>query len=85
MKEHYEHDLNVANPYGKIASLVLYLYSMELGSPPLYHEINRVCRTMDLSYLQTLGPYIRVLGSVTYMSEHCRDDNDKIETGFMKA
>ena len=40
-------ELNLMNPNGKIVNLVLYLYSMELGSPPLYYEINRVCRTMD--------------------------------------
>lgn len=37
-------DMDLANPYGKMTCLILYIYSMELGAPPLYHEINRVCR-----------------------------------------
>ena len=77
------HDLNVNNPYGKISCLVLYLYSLELGSPPLYHEINRVCRTMDKRHMQSLGPYIKVLGTVTYSAEMSRDTEDKIMTGKM--
>ena len=76
-----EHELNLANPYGKMSSLVVYLYSMELGSPPLYHEINRVCRSMDKAYLLTLGPYIRALGNVTAFSESNRYAEDKIPTG----
>ena len=72
------HDLNVNNPYGKITCFVLYLYSMELSQPALYYDVNRVCRTMDMRYLKTLGPFIRVLGAVTYVSEMGRDEDDKI-------
>ena len=74
----FEDDLNLGNPYGKISCLILYLYSMELGMPPLYVEINRVCRNMDTDYLTTLGPYIKTLGVVTAISEHNRDTKDKI-------
>ena len=42
-------ELDVVNPYSKVTCLCLYLYSMELGSPPLYAELNRVARDMDLS------------------------------------
>ena len=37
-------DLALYNPYGAVACWVLYLYSMELGSPPLYSELNRAAR-----------------------------------------
>ena len=74
-------DLNLVNPYGKMSCLILYLYSMELGSPPLYYEINRVCRTMDETELESLGPYILALGMVTALSEKNRDQSDKIVTG----
>ena len=40
-----ENDL--AGSYSKMTNLILYLYSMHIGDPPLYTEINRVCRTMD--------------------------------------
>ena len=84
-KDHKEfnNDLNLNNPYSKITCLVLYLYSMELGSPPLYYEINRVCRAMDISQLQYLGPYIKALGLVTLLSEQNRQNDDKIKTGKM--
>lgn len=71
-------DLDLGNPYSKITCLVLYLYSMELGSPPLYYEINRVSRSKDESQLATLGPYIMALGLITSRSEKRRDDVDKI-------
>ena len=37
-------DLNLNDPYSKMSCLILYLYSMKLGNPPLYFEINRICR-----------------------------------------
>ena len=74
-------ELNLGNPYGKISCLILYLYSMELGQPPLYFEINQVCRSMDVSQLQNLGPYIKALGIVTQLSEQNREHKDKITTG----
>ena len=40
-------DLDLGNPYSKITCLVLYLYSMELGQPPLYAELTRVSRDLD--------------------------------------
>ena len=50
--------LGLCNPYSKVTCLILYLYSMELGMPQLYSEVNRVSRDMDLNYLKELGPYI---------------------------
>ena len=41
--------LGIDGPYSKVSCLILYLYSMELGSPPLYYEANRVARDMDLT------------------------------------
>ena len=42
-------ELSLWNPYSRITCFILYLYSMEFGQPPLYAELNRVCREMDLS------------------------------------
>ena len=70
MKEGVEtNDLDLTNPYSKMTCLILYLYSMELGQPPLYYEINRITRARDNKFLLTLGPYIRALGIVTACSE----------------
>lgn len=73
-----DQELNLANPYGKISCLILYIYTMEFGQPPLYYEINRICRTLDTTKLITLGPYVRALGYVTAFSEKNRDTDDKI-------
>ena len=32
------------NPYSKASCLVMQLYSMEIGSPQLYADVNRVAR-----------------------------------------
>lgn len=76
-------DNDLGNPYGAMSCLILYLYSMELGQPPLYYEINRVCRTLDETELANLGPYIKALGLVTHFSEKNRDQFDQIRTGEM--
>ena len=36
--------LGLWNPYSKVTCIILYLYSMELGTPTLYAEANRVAR-----------------------------------------
>ena len=57
-------DLDILNPYSPVACWVLYLYSMELGSPPLYMELNRASREMDNHLLSQLGPYACALAMV---------------------
>ena len=34
-------DYDLLNPYGKLTCLLLNLFTMEFGRPPLYSEINR--------------------------------------------
>lgn len=58
-------NLNLWNPYGTISCTLFFIYSMELGSPPLYAEVNRVCREKDMFYLPMLGPYIRAMYEIT--------------------
>lgn len=76
-------DLNFKDPYSKITCLLLYLYSMELGTPPLYAEANRVARDMDFSLQDVLGPFIMGLYFVTMWANKSRHDHDKIKTGDM--
>ena len=76
-----EGDLNLANPYGKLTCLFLYLYNMELGIPPLYAEVNRVCRTNDLDYLESLGPYVCCLQEIMSSTEASKDGIDKVICG----
>ena len=68
--------LGLFNPYSKATMLILYLYSLELGSPPLYAEANRVARDMDLTYLKELGPYVRALGIITFWSEENKKEKE---------
>ena len=44
LKREGNSDLSLDNPYSPVSCWVLYLYSMELGSPPLYMELNRASR-----------------------------------------
>ena len=74
-------ELGVMNPYSCISCFILYLYSMEFGRPPLYAELNRVTRDMDLSELHTLGPIAYVLFYITADAEQNRSQDDKIVSG----
>ena len=40
-------EYSFSNPYSKLTCFILQIYSMEIGSPPLYAEVNRVCREMN--------------------------------------
>ena len=73
------------DPYSKISSLTAYLYSMELGQPPLYAEVNRVTRDMDMTQIEHLGPYICVLFRVLNRGELGKAADDKIVTGQMQG
>ena len=54
---------------------------MEIGSPQLYAEVNRVARDMDLAYLKELGPFLRALGRVTNAAEYFKPSSEKITNG----
>lgn len=73
--------LGVTCPYSKISYLILYLYSMELGHPQLYAEVNRVSRQKDYYLLEYLGPYIQTLCKIIQNGEMNKRNNDKILTG----
>ena len=52
IEQSYDPELGVKNPYSKISCFVVHLYSMDLGTPPLYSVANRVARDMDLTLLR---------------------------------
>ena len=58
MEDNRDPVFGLRNPYYKVSCLILYLYSMELGTPQLYSEANRVARDMDLTMINELGPYL---------------------------
>ena len=43
-KDREDQILGLRNPYSKACCLLMQLYSMEIGSPQLYAEVNRVAR-----------------------------------------
>ena len=49
-------ELALFDPYSKVTCFIMYLYSMEFGTPALYSELNRVARDMDMTQLKNLGP-----------------------------
>ena len=57
------------DPNSAIFCLIVYLYSMEIGSPPLYAEANRVARDNDLNFVKELGPFLQALGKITSQLE----------------
>ena len=59
----------------------MYLYSMEIGSPQLYAEVNRVARDQDKTYLKELGPFLKALGRVTWSAESSKLKSDKVASG----
>ena len=73
--------MDLRNPYGAVCCWVLYLYSMELGSPPLYMELNRACRDQDHSLLPQLGPFAEALSTVCNWAEVEKKKEDKILSG----
>ena len=54
--------LGLRNPYSKVSCLLMQLYSMEIGSPQLYEEANRIARDQDKTFLKEMGPFLRALG-----------------------
>ena len=74
-------DLSIINPYSPVSCWLLYLYSMELGSPPLYLELNRASREMDLTNLPQLGPFAAALGMVCWKAEYNKKKEDRIILG----
>lgn len=76
-----EDELDLTNPYSTITCFILYMYSLEFGSPPLYAELNRVVRTMDLTQIENLGPLARALNVITGCAENKKSVDDKILTG----
>lgn len=78
-----DEELGLNNPYSKICCFILQLYTMEIGTPSLYNEVNRVAREMDMSLLEDLGPYLKALSEITSQGEKNKKKNDKIKTGLM--
>lgn len=74
--------LDLCNPYSLITCIILYLYSMEFGDPPLYSEINRVARLMDTSQLRALGPLAQAFSSMINSVSNYFEEDDKGKTGF---
>lgn len=69
------------NPYSKATAVVLQLYSMEFGAPPLYAALNTACRDVDTSKMPQLGGYAQCLTMITAAAEKRRKESDKIRTG----
>jgi len=62
-------DNNLYNPYSIASCAILQLYSMELGDPPVYNELNKAMRLRDNTHLHHLGPFAYALWIVTTYAE----------------
>ena len=65
----YWKDYNLCNPYSKCSCLILYMYSMEFGQPPLYDVLNRAMRQKDKTQAKNLGPFAYALGWITAIAD----------------
>ena len=54
---------------------------MEIGSPQLYVEVNRVSRELDKTFLKELGPFLKALARITISAEINRSKDDKVTPG----
>ena len=61
--------LGLLNPQSHATSLLVYLASLDLGSPSLFQGANRAAREKDLSQLEILGPFIRALNACVQNAE----------------
>lgn len=77
----HDEEYGLLNPYSKVTCFILYLYSMELGSPPLYAELNREARDSDMTQLRNLGPFLTALYYICELTEFFRKGSDKIRNG----
>ena len=73
--------LGINNTHSFATCLILYLYSLEAGRPPLYVELNRVLREMDLKYLNQLGPIEQALFEISQWVENNKQSDARIPTG----
>ena len=74
-------ELCLMNPYSKVTTFILYLYTMEFGDPPLYSDINRIIRTKDANELETLGPIVKCISQVVLAGDASKKKEDQVKTG----
>lgn len=61
------------NPYSPEVQLILNLYSME---PPIYSDVNKASRKLDMSKLRTLGPFAKAIFRVLYCGNETDEKRD---------
>ena len=63
----------------KSTCMLLYIYLCE---PPLYMDLHTACRRMDIRFIDSLGPFNRVMSKIFYSAEQIR--TDQVLTGYHK-
>ena len=61
----------------KSTCMLLYIYLCE---PPLYMDLHTACRRMDIRFIDSLGPFNRVMSKIFYSAEQKR--TDQVLTGY---
>ena len=64
-------DMDLTNPYGKAACIILYLYSLE---PPFYAVMNQAIKNRDRKMIKYFGPFACAFYYVTTKAEIYRED-----------
>lgn len=68
-------------PYSPVVCVIVYIYTLEFGDPPLYAVLNRAIRNRDKSLIETLGPFAKALSVILDKSENHRETEDRIPNG----
>lgn len=77
-----DQELGINNPYSKIACLIIYLYSIDFGTQPIYAEVNRAIKDMEVAYVMELGPYLKALSAICDKAELNKSQTERIPIGF---
>ena len=55
---------------------------MEFGVPPLYSVMNKAMRDRDATYINSLGPFMFLLSSITLKGDEYKSNTNKITRGI---
>ena len=77
--------MGVRNPYSLASTFLLYIYSIQLGEPPLFAVLNKEIREHSQELLPYLGAYQRALQEVTEFAEGFKVPEHRLPNGHLYA
>ena len=81
LERSHDKEFGVENPYSKAVCFLMYLYSMEVGDPTLYAELNKAVRSSDPAQVDTFGTIAMAMEVFMVFCEGKKKKDDHITTG----